>query len=337
MSLKKSAWGAAALAATLLLAACGGSGGSSPAPASGGDAAAGGTYGVSFDKMNAFREGEQKAMQTAAGELGVTLDLQVANTDAQRQSSQIESLISKGSKAVVSIPWDTQAVQADAEAAKAANIPFITFDQAPADLSWVTFHVGGDPLADGTAAGQFYCKAAGGQPFTLLEFQGSLNNDNGVNRSKGLNDAIAQGCPNVKIVAQIPTEWKPEPALAGTENTLSKTPDLNGIYAPTDGLLPAIFSALQKANRLQPVGTDGHVTIVSIDGDSNACKALTDKTIDMDVVTPLPQMTKDALQVAIDVAGGKPAPTPNIKKLAGLQVTPDTLDQQKSQVWGCSA
>jgi ABC-type sugar transport system substrate-binding protein len=180
MSLKKSAWGAAALAATLLLAACGGSGGSSPAPASGGDAAAGGTYGVSFDKMNAFREGEQKAMQAAAGELGVTLDLQVANTDAQRQSSQIESLISKGSKAVVSIPWDTQAVQADAEAAKAANIPFITFDQAPADLSWVTFHVGGDPLADGTAAGQFYCKAAGGQPFTLLEFQGSLNNDNGV-------------------------------------------------------------------------------------------------------------------------------------------------------------
>ena len=90
MSLKKNALGAAALAATLLLAACGGSpsGGSSPATPA--QDAAGGTYGISFDKMNAFREGEQKAMQTAAGQLGVTLDLQVANTDAQRQSSQIE-------------------------------------------------------------------------------------------------------------------------------------------------------------------------------------------------------------------------------------------------------
>ena len=90
MSLKKNALGAAALAASLLLAACGGSPSSGSAPAAAGQDAAGGSYGISFDKMNAFREGEQKAMQAAAGELGVPLDLQVANTDAQRQSSQIE-------------------------------------------------------------------------------------------------------------------------------------------------------------------------------------------------------------------------------------------------------
>ena len=326
---------ALALATTLLASACGSSD-SDATPAASGQAG-GGVYGASFDKINAFREGEQKALETAASAAGVTLDLQVANGEAQRQSSQVESMISKKVKGIISIPWDVNAVQADAEAAKAENIPFVTFDQAPADLSWVTYHIGGDPLADGMAAGTFFCEAAGGKPFTLLEFQGSLNNDNGINRSKGMNDAIKEGCPNVKIVAQIPTEWKPEPALAGTENTLNKTPDLNAIYAPTDGLLPAIFSALGKANRLKPVGVDGHVTIVSIDGDANACKALGDKTIDMDLVTPLPQMTKEALQVAIDVSGGQPAPSPNSKKLPGIQVTPDTLAEKKADIWGCGA
>lgn len=333
--MKSPAIAAIAFATILLASACGNS--SSEPTAGSSQDAGGGVYGASFDKINAFREGEQKALETNAKAAGVTLDLQAANGDAQRQSSQVESMISKKVKGIISIPWDVNAVQADAEAAKAANIPFVTFDQAPADLSWVTYHIGGDPLADGTAAGAFFCKAAAGKPFTLLEFQGSLNNDNGINRSKGLNDAIKQGCPNVKIVAQIPTEWKPEPALAGTENTLNKTPDLDAIYAPTDGLLPAIFSALGKANRLKPVGADGHVTIVSIDGDANACKALGNKTIDMDLVTPLPQMTKEALQVAIDVAGGKPAPSPNSKKLPGIQVTPGTLTTKKADIWGCGS
>ena len=356
MKMKKTnyaAIGVLMLSGAMVLSACGGStstAASAPAAASAAAPAASAAapaasaaapaeamvIGVSFDKMITFREGEKAAIEAAAKELGVTLDFQVAEEDAQRQSSQIEAMIANGDKAIVSIPWDIEAVKADIDAANAAGVPFVTFDQAPSDPSWVPFHVGGDPYADGAAAGKFYCTTAGGKDFTLLEFQGGLNNDNGINRSKGLNDVIAKDCPNVKIVAQIPTEWKPEPALAGTENTLAKFPKLNGIYSPTDGLLPAIFSALDKVGRNVKVGENGHVVIVSIDGDSGACKALKDKLIDLDLVTPLPQMTKDALAAGIALAKGEAAPSPALKKIPGLEVTPANLAENEASVWGCS-
>ena len=342
-----SALGVVIVSGAMVLSACGGSSSSTEATSAPVESAAAPAesaaapaeemvIGVSFDKMIAFREGEKAAIEAAAKELGVTLDFQVAEEDAQRQSSQIEAMIANGAKGIVSIPWDIEAVKADIDAAGAAGVPFVTFDQAPSDPSWVSFHVGGDPYADGAAAGKFYCETAGGKDFTLLEFQGGLNNDNGINRSKGLNDVIAKDCPNVKIVAQIPTEWKPEPALAGTENTLAKYPALDGIYSPTDGLLPAIFSALDKVGRNVKVGEDGHVVIVSIDGDSGACKALREGLIDLDLVTPLPQMTKDALAAAVDQANGKAAPSPALKKIAGLEVTPANLAENEASVWGCS-
>jgi ABC-type sugar transport system substrate-binding protein len=57
-------------------------------------------------------------------------------------------------------------------------VPFVTLDQAPADLKSVTYHVGGDPCADGKVAGEFFVKAAAGKRFKLLELQGGLANHN---------------------------------------------------------------------------------------------------------------------------------------------------------------
>ena len=50
---------------------------------------------LSLDKVNAFREGQQKLWRKAAAELGVQLIEQVAGEDAQRQSSQIDTCIAQ--------------------------------------------------------------------------------------------------------------------------------------------------------------------------------------------------------------------------------------------------
>lgn len=91
-------------------------------------------------------------------------------------------------------------------------MPFI----APADLKAVTYHVGGDPCADGNVAGEFFVKTAAGKPFKLLELQGVLANDNGIRRSKCLDEAV-KAAPNIKIVAQLPTP-------TGTHRRRSKGP-----------------------------------------------------------------------------------------------------------------
>ena len=116
------------------------------APAHAADAPGGGIkICLSLDKVNAFREGQQKLWRKAAAELGVQLIEQVAGEDAQRQSSQIDTCIAQKVAGIVAIPWDYQAVLQDIERAHAAGIPFVTVDQAPADTSTVDAHFGANP------------------------------------------------------------------------------------------------------------------------------------------------------------------------------------------------
>src|SRR3954470_2243801 len=203
------------------------------------------TIGVSFDKIEPFRVAEQKALTDAVAAAGAKMKFANADKDAQRQASQIDSFLSQGVSAIVAIPWDIEAAVNLAETSTAAGVPFITLDQAPADLKAATYHVGGDPCADGKVAGEFFVKAAAGKPFKLLELQGGLANDNGIRRSKCLDEAV-KAAPNITIVAQVPTDWNPEKALVGTENALQAHPDLAGIYAPWNDALQGIFSVLSK-------------------------------------------------------------------------------------------
>src|SRR5260221_6304611 len=142
------------------------------------------TIGISFDKMESFREAELKYLKLAAEAQGLKVEFANAQEDAQRQASQIQSLIAKGAKAIIAIPWTVEAAVPLAQDTIGAGVPFIPLDQAPADLKSMTYHVGGDPCADGKAAGEYFVKAADGKPVKLLELQGGLSNDNGIRRSK---------------------------------------------------------------------------------------------------------------------------------------------------------
>ncbi len=290
--------------------------------------------GVSWDKMIGFREGEKKYLEIAAADLGVELLFQDADSDAQRQSSQIETMIAQGAQGIAVIPFDIEAIRADAEASNAAGVPIVSFDQAPADPSWVAYHVGGNPYADGFMAGEEFVRQADGKPFKLVELQGALNNDNGIQRSAGLNDAIA-GASNITVISQVPTDWTPEKALAGVENALQAHPDLNGIFVPTEGQLSAIYSALEAAGRLFEVGEEGHVVLVGIDGDPSGCQSLKDNLLDLSIATDVPGMTRKTLENLIAAIKGEPvAASPEL--LPGIPVTPETIGELESQVWGCS-
>lgn len=335
MNRRRAVRGAVLAAAGLLaVSACGGGGSGGGGGGGGGGEGEDVTIGISFDKMVAFREGEKKFLEQAAPDLGVKLAFQVAEDDAQRQSQQIETLISQGAKGIAVMPFDPEAIRADIEAAKAAGVAVTSFDQAPADLSWVSYHVGGDPLADGKAAAAEFLRIADGKPFKLLELQGALNSDNGIKRSKGLHDGL-KGHDNIEIVGQVPTDWAPEPALAGIENALQSTPDLNGIYLPTDGQIPSAFSALKAAKKLKKVGQPGHVAIVSIDGDPIGCKAVRDGQVDMVLATDVPSMTKNVLQQTLNEINGDPVAKSEF--LPGIPITPDTVEEKADVVWGCES
>jgi ribose transport system substrate-binding protein len=292
------------------------------------------TIGVSFDKIEPFREAQKKAIEDAIAAAGVKEKFANADKDAQRQASQVDSFVSGGISAIVSIPWDIEAAVNLAQSSIAAGVPFISMDQAPADIKSVTYHVGGDPCADGKVAGEFFVKAAAGKPFKLLELQGGLANDNGIRRSKCLDEAV-KSASNITIVAQVPTDWNPEKALVGTENTLQAHPDLAGIYAPWNDALQGVFSVLKKKGILVPVGDPKHIVIVSIDGTPLGCKAVRDRLIDLEIATPLPEMASRAIKAAVKASSGE-AISPQAEFLPGIPYGPNDIDQMASKIWGCT-
>jgi ribose transport system substrate-binding protein len=293
------------------------------------------TIGVSFDKIEPFRVAQKKAIEDAAKAAGVKVDFANADKDAQRQASQVDTMVSNKDAAIVSIPWDIEAAVNLAVTSIAAGIPFVSMDQAPADVKAVTYHIGGDPCADGKVAGEYFVKAAAGKPFKLLELQGGLANDNGIKRSKCLNDAFA-GHDNIKVVAQVPTDWNAEKALAGTENAMQAHPDLNGIYAPWNDALQGVFPVLKAKNLLVPVGDPKHLVIVSIDGTPLGCKAVKDKLIDLEIATPVPEMAKRAIEAAVKAANKQPI-SPQTEYLPGIPYGPDDVAEMAPKIWGCQS
>lgn len=293
------------------------------------------TIGVAFDKIEPFRVAEKKALTDAIAGAHAKMVFANADKDPQRQASQVDSLVSQGVTAIIVIPWDIEAANDLARSAIASGIPFVSLDQAPSDLQSVTYHVGGDPCADGKVAGEFFVKEAAGKPFKLLELQGGLANDNGIRRSKCLDEAL-KAALNITIVARVPTDWNPQKALEGTENAMQAHPDLAGIYAPWNDALQGVFSVLKEKGRLVPVGVPTHIVIVSIDGTPLGCKAVRERLIDLEIATPLPEMCYRAVVAAIKAAGGTTA-EPHAEFLPGIPYGPGDVKEMASKVWGCNS
>jgi len=291
---------------------------------------------LSLDKMSSpSRDGQVKLWRSEAKELGVKLMEQVAGEDAQRQAAQVDTCIAQGVAGIVSIPWDYEAVLQDIERAHAANIPFVTVDQAPAETDTVDFHTGADPYADGRNAARRLIALVGDKPTKVVDLQGALSHFNGQGRDKGFKDGIKDHA-NITLVAEIPTEWRPEPVLSGMENALQAHPDLGAVYSASDGLLPPVWSALKKANRYAKAGDPNHVIVLSIDGDPQGCQAVTEGYMDGGYAQPFAAMTRSALEAAINLSKGRKIESKDrVSLIPSLEYTPGTVAGMGNDVWGC--
>ena len=85
------------------------------------------TIGVSFDKIEPFRVAQKKAIEDAAKAAGVKVDFANADKDAQRQASQVDTIVSDKYFAIVAIPWDIEAAVLNlAVTSITAGIPFVS-------------------------------------------------------------------------------------------------------------------------------------------------------------------------------------------------------------------
>lgn len=245
-----------------------------------------------------------------AGEAGLDLSPPTnADADPGKQVTDVTTLLSQGVGGVIIIPVDSSAIVPAIEEANAQDVPVVTVDVAPS---------GGDVYmivrADNVAMGASACEAMGealGGTGTVLELQGNLASVNGLDRSQGFNDCMAETYPDIEIISE-PTDWVAQQATDAAQTVLSTT-DVQGIFMASDSvMLPGVINVLQNQDRWFPVGEEGHVALVSIDGTPPGLQTIRDGYQDALVSQPVDLYSQYAVQYVADAIAGtqyKPGPT----------------------------
>lgn len=305
-------------AATLLLLAapaCGGSSSSdatassSPAEAAASNASAGAAsagakvIGVSIQNREAqFYQDMESGLKSEAAKYGYTVRVVDASRDNSKQQSQVEDFISQRVAAIVLTPYDSQAIGSAIVEANKAGIPVFTADIANTSKDGkVVAHVASDNVQGGNQAGKLMCRALGPQGGSVAVID-EPEVTSVQERVKGFRAALASGCPNVKIVADVEGGGERAKASADMEDILQAHKDLGGVFGINDD------SALGAAKAIDAAGLKGKIVVVGYDATSEARTAIKGGSMYGDAIQHPDRIGIETIDAIHQFFGGKTPP-----------------------------
>jgi ABC-type sugar transport system substrate-binding protein len=230
-------------------------------------------FSQSEKEANPFRITETKSIKDEAAKLGVTnLTATNANSEFNKQISDVEQMIDSGVQVLIIAPLNSDGWDSVFAKASAKHIPIITIDRkinATPCKDYLTF-IGSDFAEQGKRAADEMAKALGnkGKVAILL---GAPGNNVTTLRTSGFKDEIAKAAPDVKIVFEQTGNFAREDGQKVTEQLLQSNPDINGIYGENDEMALGAVTALKGAGKKA-----GDVKVVSVDGTKSAVQNIVD-------------------------------------------------------------
>ncbi|MEV7549314.1 ABC transporter substrate-binding protein [Amycolatopsis sp. NPDC089917] len=263
-------------------------------------------FSQSEKEANPFRIAETQSIKDEAAKLGVPADkLLVTNaqSDLNKQVSDIKSLLDRGAQLLIVAPLNSDGLQPALDAAKAKKVPVITIDRKVTSQpcsDYLTF-IGSNFVEQGKRAAQEMVKATGGTGKVAILLGASGNNVT-TDRTKGFKDEIA-GTAGVQIVAEQTGEFDRSKGQAVMEQLIQSNPEITAVYAENDEMGIGAVTALKAAGKTP--GKD--VKIVSIDGTRNAVQLIADGSYNA-VIESNPRFGPLAFSTLQDFAAGKEIP-----------------------------
>jgi ribose transport system substrate-binding protein len=306
--------------------ACGGDDSSSSGGGSGTSSGGGKNYKMTLVagvKGDQFYITMNCGAQEKAKELGVSLDFQGPDKfDASQQIPVLDAVTAKSPDAILIAPTDTKALFAPITQA-AANSKIVLVDTTLDDPSMAVSQIASDNLKGGQTAGEELLKLIGGKGKVMV-----VNVKPGISttdqRGQGFEQAV-KGKPGVTYIGQEYDDDDPAKAASIVTSTLSKHPDLKGIFATN------LFSAEGAATALRQAGKLGDVKIVSFDAGPKQVQDLKDGLIQALIAQKPGDIGSQGVEQAYNALEGKPT----TKKIGtGFEVvTKDNLDQMQDVLY----
>jgi len=275
--------------------------------------AKGKVVGVSWSNFQEERwktdEAAMKAAIAAAGDKYISAD---AQSSAQKQLADIESMIAQGANALIVLAQDSSAIAPAVQKALDEGIPVIGYDRLIENPN--AFYITFDNKEVGRmqARAVFAVKPAGNYAF----IKGSSADPNADFLFSGqievLKDAVAAG--KIKNVGEAYTDgWLPANAQKNMEQILTKNNNkVDAVVASNDGTAGGAIAALAGQ------GMAGAVPVSGQDGDHAALNRVALGTQTVSVWKDARELGKKAAEIAALLADGKKmSEVPGVVKFAG--------------------
>lgn len=266
--------------------------------AAGGDAKARPVkIGFSMDTLKEERwQRDKDLVEARARELGMEIDVQVANGDDAVQINQCNTMLTKGVDVLIVAPHNGVAAAAIVEAAKRQNVPVISYDRLIRN-SDVDLYVSHQVVKIGQMQAQYALDKMPKGNYILIG--GSQTDNNALLLREGqmqvLKPAVDRG--DIKIISdQFAREWLASEALRITEDALTRTGnDVQAIVASNDGTAGGAIAAL-------PPALVGKVLVTGQDAQLDAIQRIVDGRQTMTIYKPIKPLAYSAVESAIKLA-----------------------------------
>lgn len=275
-------------------------------------------FSQSEKEANPFRIAETQSIRDEAAKVGIASDkLLVTNaqSDLNKQISDIKSMLDRGAQLLVVAPLNSDGLQPALDAAKAKKVPVVTIDRkvtSQACTDYLTF-IGSNFVEQGKRAAQAMAKATGGTGKVAI-LLGSSGNNVTTDRTSGFKDELAK-TPGLSVVVEQTGEFDRSKGQSVMEQLIQSHPDITAVYAENDEMGVGAVNALKTAGKAP--GKD--VKIVSVDGTRNAVQLIADGSYNA-VIESNPRFGPLAFQTLQKFEGGEAIP-------ASIVITDDQYDE----------
>lgn len=319
--MKRSIWKVLTLGLIVILCA-GLAGCGNPTQGEGGTGEAGGgsdskykigvaAQGLSHEFIKALVE----SMQEKADELDVELLVMDSQDKIETQLSQVDNLVSQKVDAVILNAVDFVGSGPAVDRVKEAGIPIVEVITFTKNSNYDVF-VGTDPKQSGIFMGELLAEALDGKGNVAL-LQGQIGHSAEITRGQGLQEALFDKYPDVKLLTQQTANWNRDEAMRITEDWLQRFPDIDAIAAQNDEMAMGALQAVEAAGK--------DILVMGIDGIPDALKAVKEGRMAATVLDNVTEEGKRAIEVAVGLIEGQTFE--NEELVDYVPITADNVDE----------
>lgn len=267
---------------------------------------------------NPFRITETQSIKDQAAKLGIpTAHLLTTNaqSDLNKQISDIKSMLDKGAQLLIVAPLNSDGLQPAFDAAKAKKVPVVTIDRqvgSPVCTDYLTF-IGSNFVEQGKRAADEMIRVTGGTGKVAV-LLGSSGNNVTTDRTQGFKDEL-DTAKGLSVIAEQTGDFDRSKGQSVMEQLIQSHPDITAVYAENDEMGIGAVNALKAAGK-NP-GKD--IKVVSVDGTHNAVQLIVDGSYNA-VIESNPRFGNLAFQALQDFEDGKSVP-------AKVIITDDQYDE----------